>query len=120
MPELNNKNYTICYTPETAIVTCEGSLMLNGAPAYQPILDLLSQAAEEQETTAKKLEIDIRKLKFMNSSAINMMTKFIMYVSDVRSLKLNVTIIAQKQVAWQERLCFNLQRLMPSLQTHLE
>jgi hypothetical protein len=118
MPEVKDKNYCIQYTLEQALVTCEGSLLLNGAVAYEPILNVLKQAADEQEP--KKLDVDIRGLKFMNSSAINMMTKFVMYVSDVKELKLVVTIIALRQVAWQERLCINLQRLMPALQSKLE
>jgi hypothetical protein len=117
MPDISSEKYTIKYTPENASITCEGSLLLNGALAYQPILDLLKQAAQEQAQGT--LQIDICQLKFMNSSAINMMTKFIMYVSDVEPLPLSLCISAHQQIAWQERLCINLQRLMPSLKISL-
>lgn len=117
MIELKDNKYRIGYDPEAAIVTCEGSLLLNGAPAYEPILQLLKSAAESQEPN--RLTVDVRALKFMNSSGINMLTKFVMYVSDVKQLTLIITFQAQKQIAWQEKLCINLQRLLPSLQIQL-
>ncbi len=118
MPEISSEKYTVSYVQENAVVTCQGSLLLNGAPAYKPILDLLKAAAKEQENG--QLSVDITQLKFMNSSAINMMTKFIMYVSDIEALSLDLHIKAHEKVAWQARLCFNLQRLMPDLKTDLE
>jgi len=118
MPEISSEKYTISYVPEYHLIVCKGSLLLNGALAYQPLLNLLKQAAQEQQKG--QLQIDICQMKFMNSSAINMMTKFVMYVSDVEVLPIELNIKAQKQVAWQVRLCINLKRLMPSLETQLE
>ncbi len=117
MLELHDNKYKIVYDPSTASVFCEGSLLLNGAPAYEPILQLLKQAAETQEPN--KLTVNICALKFMNSSGINMLTKFVMYVSDIKQLKLTLIFQAQQQVAWQDKLCVNLQRLLPTLQVHL-
>jgi hypothetical protein len=117
MIELKDNKYAIAYDEEQAIVSFEGSLLLNGAPAYEPILQLLKKAAEEQEPNA--LIINLCALKFINSSGINMLTKFVMYVSDIKQLKLIIHIHAQKQIAWQEKLCINLQRLLPSLQIQL-
>jgi len=117
MLELKDNKYQVTYDPDIAKVVFEGSLFLNGAPAYEPILQLLKQAAENQEPNP--LMVSICGLKFMNSSGINMLTKFVMYVSDVKKLKLTLTFQAQKQIAWQEKLCINLQRLLPSLQIEL-
>jgi len=117
MIELKDNKYRIGYDPEAALVVFEGSLLLNGAPAYEPILQLLKSAAESHEPNG--LKIDVSALKFMNSSGINMLTKFVMYVSDVKKLALTITMQAQKTIAWQEKLCINLQRLLPSLQIQL-
>jgi hypothetical protein len=117
MFELHDNKYKIVYDPVTAQVRCEGSLLLNGASAYEPILQLLKQAAEAHEP--KKLIVDICALKFVNSSGINMLTKFVIYVSDIKQLKLTLIFQAQRQVAWQDKLCVNLQRLLPTLQVHL-
>ena len=117
MLELHDNKYKIIYNPETACIICEGSLLLNGALAYEPILQLLKQAAETQEPN--QLTVDICALKFMNSSGINMLTKFVMYVSDIKQLKLILIFKAQQPIAWQEKLCINLQRLLPTLQVQL-
>jgi hypothetical protein len=118
MNEIKDDKYSIIYDPTQAIITCEGELLLNGAPAYEPVLKLLTRAALEQQ--AKSLSIDIRGLKFLNSSGINMLTKFIMGVCDNNTSSLNLTFVAWKHIAWQEKLTANLTRLMPSLQTRLE
>lgn len=117
MLELKDAKYQVTYDADIATVNCEGSLSLNGASNYEPILQLLKQAAENQEPHA--LTVNIYALKFMNSSGINMLTKFVMYVSDVKKLQLTLIFQAKKQITWQEKLCINLQRLLPTLKIEL-
>jgi hypothetical protein len=114
--EIKTEKYSVTYDSTTATVTCEGSLLLNGSEEYEPILQLLKTSAEQQEY----LTLDLRTLKFLNSSGINMMTKFVVYVSDIEKLDVNLTVVGYKNVAWQEKLSKNLKRLMPTLQTRLE
>ncbi|RKZ37521.1 MAG: hypothetical protein DRQ49_16115 [Gammaproteobacteria bacterium] len=116
--EIKTDKYNITYDLANATVTCKGSLLLNGAKEYEPILQLLNQAAEQQQPNS--LTIDIRELKFLNSSGINMMTKFVINVSDIKSLELNLIVIAYKKIVWQEKLSKNLRRLMPTLLVKLE
>jgi len=118
MKQITDDKYQISYDADCATVRFEGALLLNGAPAYEPILQLLQEAAEEQ--VPKRLTVDIRALKFLNSSGINMMTKFVMYISDIKALELELVFVAWSHVAWQEKLTINLTRLMPALQTRLE
>ncbi|EDN66730.1 conserved hypothetical protein [Beggiatoa sp. PS] len=92
--------------------------MLNGAKEYEPILQLLNMAAEQQQQ--KTLTINMRELKFLNSSGINMMTKFVINVGDIKSLDIELVVIGNKKIAWQEKLSKNLRRLMPTLKTKLE
>jgi len=117
--EIIEGKHRINYNPETATVTCEGSLLLNGAPAYEPILHLLKQAAEAH--AQKTLNLDIRGIKFLNSSGINMMTKFIMYLNTLdESERPDLLVTAYQHVSWQKRLCVNLGRLMPTMKMKLE
>lgn len=116
--EIQEEKYQITHDPDQAVVHLRGALLLNGAVAYEPILELLQQAAESHEPNP--FEVDIRGLTFLNSSGINMMTKFVMYVSEVKGLTLKVTLVGKKHIAWQERLSVNLTRLMPTLATRLE
>lgn len=117
MTEIKEEKYQVSFDKENATVTLQGALLLNGAPAYEPILQLLQNAAEELEPN--EMTIDVSGLGFLNSSGINMMTRFVMFVSDIKGMQLKLTIRGQKQVAWQYRLIINLQRLMPELQADL-
>jgi len=109
--EIKEEKYHVCYEPDNSKVICAGSLMLNGTDAYEPILQLLKAAAEEQSD----LTLDLQGLKFLNSSGINMMTKFVVYVHEVRQLNMNLSIAIASKVAWQQKLAKNMKRLMPSL-----
>ncbi len=116
--EIKDDKYNVVYNHETAIISLEGSLMLNGAVAYEPILNLLKCAAEQQEPNT--LTLDIRHLKFINSSGINMLTKFIMYIVEIKELKVSITLYGLQNVAWQKKLSINLRRLMQNFEEKLE
>jgi len=111
--EIKEDKYQIYYDADTAIVTCQGSLMLNGPKEYEPILNLLKTAAEDQ---AENLTVDVRQLKFLNSSGINMMTKFVIYVCDIKQLSIQLSMAIVEKVAWQQKLAKNMKRLMPELE----
>jgi hypothetical protein len=117
MKEINGEKYHVTYDSNNAVVLLQGAFLLNGAPAYEPILKLLQLAAVEQ--TGRELKLDISGLLFLNSSGINMMTRFVMYISEINPIPLTLCVQGQKQIAWQERLVLNLQRLMPEVQADL-
>ncbi len=116
--EIKADKYNVIYNSETAKMTFKGSLLLNGAKEYEPILQLLNMAAEQQQPNT--LTIELRELRFLNSSGINMMTKFVINVCDIKALDLGITVVGEKKIAWQEKLLKNLRRLMPSLVVKLE
>jgi len=116
--EIKTEKYNVIYNSEIAKMTFKGSLLLNGAKEYEPILQLLNMAAEQQQ--ANTLTIELRDLRFLNSSGINMMTKFVINVCDIKALELGLIIVGDKKIAWQEKLLKNLRRLMPSLVVKLE
>ena len=111
--EIKTEKYTISYNPETTTITCQGSLLLNGAEVYEPILQLFRNSADECQH--ESLSIDVCELKFLNSSGINMMTKFVMYICDIKMYEMDLNIVGYKKTAWQAKLAKNLQRLMPAL-----
>ncbi|HID99270.1 MAG TPA: hypothetical protein EYP59_03145 [Thiotrichaceae bacterium] len=116
--EIKTEKYNVIYNSEIAKMTFKGSLLLNGAKEYEPILQLLNMAAEQQQPNT--LTIELRDLRFLNSSGINMMTKFVINVCDIKTLELGLVIVGDKKIAWQEKLSKNLRRLMPSLVVKLE
>ena len=111
--EIRTDKYSVVYDATT--VTCEGSLLLNGAKEYEPILNLLNMAAEQQQSKSEGLTGDLQDLKFLNSSGINMMTKFVINICDIEPMDLKLKVMIDAKVLWQEKLAKNLKRLMPEL-----
>jgi hypothetical protein len=113
--EIKTDDYVIAYHKDTATIICEGSLLLSGSDEYAPILDLLTKAADDQDS---HLTLDLRELEFLNSSGINTLTKFVISIRNRQTLSL--TGIGYEEIPWQVRLLKNLQRLMPDLELVLK
>ena len=118
MIKISKNKYNITYDPDNAILVFSGSLLLNSVVEYEPILQLLKDSADSQEPN--KLDIDLYNLSFMNSSGLNMMTKFIMYFNEVKQYKLQLSIIINKNILWQKKLCINMKKLLSSLNVKYE
>jgi len=112
--EIKTDDYHITYQPDSASVICKGSLLLSSAEEYMPILQLLNGAAEQHNT----LTLDVKELEFLNSSGINMFTKFVINVR--KKPDLEMTARGYQEIPWQVRFLKNLQRLLPTLELELE
>lgn len=113
--EIKSKEYSVCYDSITETVSCQGSLRLNGLEEYEPIVQLLNDIADQDPP---KITLNLRELEFLNSSGINVISKFVIKVRQ----KGNIQMIVQgsKNIPWQGKSLKNLQRLMPKLQLELE
>ncbi len=113
--EIKARDYNISYDSVTETVSCQGSLRLNGMDEYAPIVQLLNDVADQDPPT---LTLDLRNLEFLNSSGINVISKFVIKVRQ----KGNIQMIVQgsKTIPWQGKSLKNLQRLMPKLKLELE
>lgn len=113
--EVCGDDYQVSYDPATATITCQGSFRLYGVDGYGPIMELLNHAADQKPAT---LTLNLKELKFLNSSGINTISKFIIRV---RNYKVSDLVIkGNRQTSWQSKSLENLQRLMPNLQVILE
>jgi len=112
---LITEDFQICPDPEAGLVTLSGSLRLAGAEEYAPIAEIL-----EATVTAhpEKITLDLRQLEFLNSSGINMLSKFIL--NRRQSPQTQVTILGSVEIPWQSRSLKNLQRLLPTLHLHID
>lgn len=108
-------DYEIQYVPDTNEVIFQGSLRLSGAEEYQPIVDLLEDLIAAQPN---HILLDLRALDFLNSSGINVLSKFVINVRKRNTI--DVTVKGAKAVPWQSKSLKNLQRLMPSLKLEIE
>jgi hypothetical protein len=108
--EIKNEGYRVRYEEETATVIFQGSLRLNGMQEYAPIIQLLDDVIESGVTA---ITLDLQQLNFLNSSGINVLSKFVIKVRQKKNIQL--TIKASKTIPWQGKSLKNLQRLLPGL-----
>lgn len=113
--DIKTGDYSVCYDPVTETVICQGSLRLSGTEEYAPIVKLLDNLADKEPPT---LTLNLRQLEFLNSSGINIISKFVIKVRQKGNIQMVVK--ASKNIPWQGKSLKNLQRLMPSLQLELE
>lgn len=113
--EIKSKDFSIGYESANKTVICQGSLRLNGVEEYEPIIQLLNDIADQDPP---KITLDLRNLEFLNSSGINVISKFVIKVRQKGTIQMVVQ--GSKSIPWQGKSLKNLQRLMPKLQLELE
>ncbi len=113
--EIKHENYQVTYDPTTTTITCQGSFRLRGSAEYAPIIDLLNKAADAKPET---ITLDVCGLQFLNSSGINTLSKFVIYVRKNKTCQ--VMILGSSQSPWQQKSLKNFQRLLPGLQLEIE
>lgn len=111
MMEIKTDDYRLWYDPQVATVYCQGSLRLNGMDEYAPIVELLERAIDQEPPT---MTLNLQELQFLNSSGINVLSKFAIKVRQKKNVHLIVK--GSKNLLWQGKSLKNLQRLMPSLE----
>jgi len=115
MMEINGDNYSISYNPDTTTIEFKGSLRLNGMQEYKPIVDLLNQVVETDPAT---IILNLRELEFLNSSGINILSKFTINIRKKKTIQM--VLQASEAIPWQGKSLKNLKRLLPSLQLEIE
>jgi hypothetical protein len=110
---IQDENYQVNYDEAANVVELRGSLRLNGMSEYAPIFNLLNEAGAQP---SKSLTLDLRKLEFLNSSGIAMLSKFVI---GLRNGDVRLIALASRSIPWQGKSLANLQRLMPSLSLEL-
>jgi hypothetical protein len=113
--EIKSTDYSICYDSGTETLNCQGSLRLNGIDEYAPIVKLLNDVADQEPPI---ITLNLRDLEFLNSSGINVISKFVIKVRQKGTIKMIVQ--GSKTIPWQGKSLKNLQRLMPKLKLELE
>jgi hypothetical protein len=112
---IRTHDYEVRYSAEQHAVVMQGSLRLNAAPEYQPISDLMDNAVAlvllEQRSA---LTLDLRELKFLNSSGINLLYQFVLKVKKQGGVGLQV--LGSNANAWQPKSLSNMVKFMPTLE----
>lgn len=112
--EIKDDEYCVGYNPETTTVTFQGELQLNGMSEYASIMTLFDRVVNQEPSV---LTLDLRKLKFLNSSGVNVLLSLVIKVRDKKTMQLIVE--GSETVPWQIRSLNNIRRLMPTAQLNI-
>lgn len=109
--KIEGENYLVEYDKAVAKATFQGALRLNGMHEYAPIVQLLDQTIDQAPSV---VTLDLQRLQFLNSSGINVLSKFVIKVRQKEQIQM--VVIGSQTTPWQKKSLRNLQRLMPSLE----
>jgi len=113
--EIKGEDYSIQYDRESVTVIFIGELSLGGPVEYAPIVELLNEVANPEPPT---ITLNLKKLEFVNSSGISMLSKFVITVRKKKTVQL--LVLGSNDVPWQQKSLKNLEKLLPTLKLELE
>jgi hypothetical protein len=112
--EITNKDYSVIYDAEMAIIHWQGIMRLDSdeAKSIAQFLDKIVALEPPQIT------LDLRKLKALNSSGISTLGRFLFNAGRKKATQL--LIQSTQNVAWQKNSVKHFQKLVPKLQFEWE
>ncbi|AFZ12722.1 hypothetical protein Cri9333_1838 [Crinalium epipsammum PCC 9333] len=113
--EIKGEDYIVEFDPDSFSVNFQGELSLGGPTDYAPITNLLNEVAESEPET---MTLDLRKLEFVNSSGISMLSKFVLSMRKKKGVQL--VVLGSNDMPWQGKSLKNLEKLLPGLKLEIE
>jgi hypothetical protein len=113
--EIKGEDYSVQYDPESVTFYFIGELSLGGPADYAPIAELLENVANQEPST---ITLNLKKLEFLNSSGISMLSKFAISVRKKKTVQ--VLVLGSNHISWQEKSLKNLEKLLPSLKLKID
>lgn len=113
--EIKGENFNIFYDSNSKVINFTGRVRLRGLQEYTVVFDLFDKVIEIDRDL---ITLDLQNLELINSSGIDMLSKFIITTRKKNTVQIN--IIGSNALTWQTRLLKNMQRLMPKLQYELK
>lgn len=113
--EIKGEDYTVQFDVDSTTVHFNGELSLSGPSDYEPISTLLNEVVE---TDPQSMTLNLRKLAFLNSSGISMLSKFVLSLRKKKAIQL--VVLGSNDMPWQEKSLKNLERLLPGLKLEIE
>lgn len=104
--EHKGEDFSVEFSEENKTIEFFGTIRLKDKEEYQHIADVMDEAAKVVESD---LILDFRDLKYLNSSGINMFSKFI--IMSRREDKLKIKVLGNPDISWQKKSLINFQRL---------
>lgn len=113
---LTGEDYTVQHDPASQAVSFAGSIRLQSMEDYAPIRQLLDGALGSAAAGSAVL-LDFRHLRFLNSSGINTISRFVIDARKQDNVLLKV--MGNQEIYWQQKSLTNLQRLWPKVQIEI-
>ncbi len=113
--EIKDDDYAVQCDSDSNTIAFSGLMSLGGPKAYAPITELLSKIANDDPA---QMTLDLRKLEFLNSSGISMLSKFVLGLRKKKGIQL--VILGSNEMPWQGKSLKNLQKFLPSLKLEIE
>lgn len=108
--EFVKDDFQVWYEAQTKALHFKGSLRLGGVAEYAPLVELFNQVLALKPAS---LTLDLHELDFLNSSGINVISRFIITLRQHGDIKTNV--LGSRKIPWQSKSLPNFQRLFPGL-----
>ncbi len=115
MTDILTDDYSVKYDQASNSIICKGAFRLNGVAEYAPIAQLLTDVINQKPA---EIILNLKELQFLNSSGINILSKFVIQVRQKGNIPM--TVQGSKTIPWQSKSLQNLQKLMPTLKLDLE
>jgi len=114
---VSGPEYSVEYNMGSNSVSFNGTIRLQTNDEYAPIMALLQAVHNELEPQAL-FTLDFRQLRFLNSSGINTISRFV--ITARKADKVTLNILGNQEIYWQQKSLVNLQRLWPKLQIEIQ
>ena len=113
--EYKGEDFYVDFPESGNTVEFNGTIRLRDKSEYQMIADILEKALDMVSST---LILDIKELTYLNSSGINMFSKFIITAKHKNAN--TVEILGNAAISWQQKSLKNLQRLWSEVKINIQ
>ena len=112
--EIKDDNYQIVYDESKQTITFQGTMRLRTWKDYTPMSELLQTAYDGVVENGLVLTLDFRQLRFLNSSGIHALCKFV--IEARKEDRTGMRVLGTPDFYWQQRSLSNLSKLWPKVQ----
>ena len=109
--------YSVEYNQEINSVSFIGTVRLQTTEEYEPMMGLLAKAHGGTQN-GNLLTLDFRQLRFLNSSGINSISRFV--ITARKADRVSLKVLGNEEIYWQQKSLSNLQKLWPKVQIEIQ
>ena len=113
--QIKSDEFSVGYDSEAQSVAFLGTIRLQTSDDYVPVVALLQRAHDA--AAGARMTLDFRRLQFLNSSGISMISKFV--IGARKQDRISMVVLGNHEIYWQQKSLGNLQKLWPKVQIEI-